>query len=62
MVENKVVGFASYGICRDDDLVNTGEIFAMYVLRVYQKQGIDKQLMNACLEALKDINKLVVWV
>ena len=31
----KVIGFVGYGPYRDDSLPNTGEIFALYVLREY---------------------------
>lgn len=62
VVDDKVVGFACYGQYRDDDLINAGEVYALYVLKDYQKQGIGKLLMNTCLEELKDFKKIVVWV
>lgn len=60
-VDGKIVGFASYGQCHDEDLNNAGEIYAIYVLKAYQNQGIGKMLMDACINALKDYQSIVVW-
>lgn len=57
----KIIGFASYSKSRDD-IDNTGEIMAIYVLREYSKKGIGKALMDKCLEELSNYKKVHVWV
>ena len=44
-----VVGFADYGPCRDDDLPETGEVYAIYLLEPYYRQGIGTLLMREAL-------------
>lgn len=58
---NKVVGFVGYGKCRNDDLPNTGEIFAIYILEEYYGSGVGSALMKAGLNEL-DYPNIAVWV
>ena len=44
---DRVVGFVGYGECRDEDLTDTGEIFAIYMLEEYYGSGVGKALMKA---------------
>ncbi|MEN6470538.1 MAG: GNAT family N-acetyltransferase [Clostridiaceae bacterium] len=60
--DEKIVGFACYGECRNEDLPGCGEVYAIYVLRAYQKHKIGYALMNACFEALESYSKIAVWV
>lgn len=57
----RVIGFSAYGKYRDDELPDTGEIFAIYVLSEYYGQDIGRKLMQAGLERL-DFPKVAVWV
>jgi len=57
-----VVGFACYMEARDEDVSNTGEISAVYILKSHQKQGIGKQLMDACYKELSNYNHIILWV
>lgn len=57
---DKVVGFIGYGICRD--LPETGEIFAIYVLKEYYDKKIGYALMCAALEKLSEYRRIAVWV
>ena len=59
--DGNVIGFLAYGKTRDADMENCGEIFAIYVLRAYQKRRVGYRLMNAGLEKLRDYGKTVVW-
>ena len=58
---DRVVGFVGYGECRDEDLADTGEIFAIYLLEEYYGSGVGKALMKAGLGKL-DHKKTAVWV
>ena len=58
----KIVGFACYGPCRDEDLSDYGEVNAIYVLREAQGLGIGKALMEAALEKLSAYNSIAIWV
>jgi ribosomal protein S18 acetylase RimI-like enzyme len=60
--DGKVIGFVSYGDCRDEDLADTGEIYAIYILEEYYGQGIGSRLMKEALKELKDPSLTVVWV
>ncbi|MBO4626495.1 MAG: GNAT family N-acetyltransferase [Lachnospiraceae bacterium] len=57
-----VIGFACYGPCRDEDLVNAGEVSAIYILSEYYGQGIGCRLMQEAMAELADSNSIVVWV
>ncbi len=60
--DGKTIGFVAYGVSGDEGLEHYGEIFAIYVLREYQKQKVGYALINAGLERLREYNKTVVWV
>ena len=57
----RVIGFCSYGKCRDDDLPDAGEITAIYVLAAYHGTGAGRVLMEAGLGEL-DYPRTAVWV
>ena len=59
---DRVVGFVGYGKYRNDELENTGEIFAIYLLAEYYGRGIGYRLMQAGLARLKDYPQIAVWV
>jgi ribosomal protein S18 acetylase RimI-like enzyme len=61
-INNEIVGFACYGQCRDNGMEEYGEIIAVYVLKDYQKQGIGKMLMEACIKKLNCYDKICLWV
>ena len=58
----KVVGFVGYGACRDDALPETGEVFAIYVLKEYYGKKVGHALMRAALEKLSEYKRIAVWV
>lgn len=58
----KIVGFACYGLCRDEDSSDRGEVIALYVLQEAQGLGIGKALMEAALEKLSAYNTIAIWV
>ena len=58
----KVVGFAVYGSSRDEDLMNAGEVIAIYVLSEYYNRKIGYRLMNEAVSRLGEYNTVFVWV
>lgn len=61
-VDDKVIGFACYHPCRDEDMPEAGEIQAIYILQEYYGQKIGYALMNAALAQLCGHSQIVVWV
>ena len=60
--KGKVVGFAVYGPSRDEDLMNAGEVIAIYVLSEYYDRKIGYRLMNEAISRLSEYNTIFVWV
>lgn len=60
-VDGRVVGFASYGRCRDDDLPGASEVYAIYVLPEFWSAGIGRSLLAAAVADLPDRNA-ALWV
>lgn len=64
---DQVVGFVTYGKCRDGSehgLDNASEIYAIYVLEEYQGKSIGKKLVHYVVEQLQntgEYDKLVIW-
>jgi ribosomal protein S18 acetylase RimI-like enzyme len=62
IVDDKIVGFSCYLEYRGDDLEDSGEINAIYLLKDYYGLGIGKKLMEACFKGLKQYSKIALWV
>ncbi len=62
IVDGKIIGFSCYLESRDEDLEDTGEIMAIYILKEYQNLGIGKKLMEVCYKELSKYSKRSVWV
>lgn len=60
--KEKVVGFAVYGPSRDEDLMDAGEVIAIYVLSEYYDHKIGYRLMNEAFARLGEYNTIFVWV
>lgn len=58
----RVVGFACYGPCRNDDLPDAGEVSAIYILSEYYGQGVGYRLMREALNQLSAYSRIAVWV
>ena len=61
-IGDQAVGFAAYGEYRGEDLPDTAELDALYVLPEYWGHGIGYALMNAAAEKLADYRKIALWV
>ncbi len=63
-IDFKPVGWVSFGIARDEDVENTGEIYAIYVDPTHWNRGIGRLLMRAAEEKLQfeNISTIVLWV
>jgi GNAT superfamily N-acetyltransferase len=59
-----VVGFVSGGFERKGDHIYSGEIYALYVLKSYQRQGIGAGLVSALATRFNQcgIYSMLVWV
>ncbi len=59
-----IVGFACGGPERKDSRPQYGEIYAIYVSRAYQRQGLGAQLMTNCARSFRadGMSSMVLWV
>ncbi|MGH8001512.1 MAG: GNAT family N-acetyltransferase [Brasilonema sp.] len=67
IVENEVgqiVGFISGGPERTKDSVYQGELYAIYILKAYQQQGIGRYLTQTLVKRLYELgfHSMLVWV
>ena len=60
----QIVGFAAGGCERTGKYAYQGELFAIYILEEYQRQGIGQQLVRAVVTKLTEssLNSMLVWV
>ncbi|MEN8908276.1 MAG: GNAT family N-acetyltransferase [Clostridiales bacterium] len=67
LYNNKIVGFIIYGELNNIDKYkfrNTGEIYALYILKDYQRMGLGRNLVKYAINdlvKLKKYNKMVIW-
>lgn len=61
-LNGKIVGFAGYGACQNEDLSGCGEVFSIYILRKAQGLGIGRKLMDAAFEQLSNYDTIAIWV
>lgn len=52
-VDNKVVGFITFGPSRLEEYQNYGEIYAFYILKEYQNQGYGRKLLKKSFDILR---------
>ncbi len=59
-----IKGFALHGKCRDEDLKDYYELYAIYVEPNYIRQGVGQQLLKTVEKQslLESKNKIVIWV
>ena len=64
VIPGHIVGFASGGPERTGNALYTGELYAIYLLAPYQRQGIGRRLMSAVVEQLiaAGHRSMLVWV
>ncbi|MBD2612800.1 MAG: N-acetyltransferase family protein [Nostoc sp. ZfuVER08] len=60
----QIVGFASGGQERTGDRLYQGELYAIYILENYQRQGLGHRLISTVAKRLlqSDISSMLVWV
>ncbi|MGK7937920.1 MAG: N-acetyltransferase family protein, partial [Xenococcaceae cyanobacterium] len=60
----QIVAFADGGLARNGDSIYQGELYAIYILEAYQRQGIGKNLVKTMAEKLSQsgLNSMLVWV
>jgi len=59
----KIVGFVDGGLLRGNSATYKGEIYALYILTAYQRQGFGKRLVQAIATRLSELglNSILVW-
>lgn len=64
IVSGKIVGILLLNKCRDDDMDDSGEICAIYLLPEYWGKGCGKQLMDFSLDTFKHMgfHTASIWV
>lgn len=61
--ESEIVGFADGGPGSSDDSTYNCQLYSLYLLEKYQRQGIGQQLVKAVVEELsKQYQSMLVWV
>ena len=60
--DGRVIGFAGYGRYRDESLSDTGEVFALYVLKEFHGQKVGYDLMTEAMRRLEEFPQVVLWV
>ncbi|MBR0385601.1 MAG: GNAT family N-acetyltransferase [Erysipelotrichaceae bacterium] len=61
---DELVGFCSFGNCRDDDVLrDTGEVYRLYVLKDFQQRGEGRRLLHEAIRMLRreEYNQVVIW-
>ena len=60
----QVVGFAFGGPERENDSIYHGELYGLYILKDYQRQGIGRQLVRAIVQRLQEaeFTNMLIWV
>jgi ribosomal protein S18 acetylase RimI-like enzyme len=59
---NTIVGWSSFGPCRDDDGFGKMEVFALYVSPEHWAAGIGRSLMNAVEAEIGRVTEVTLWV
>ena len=62
--DGDMIGRLAFGICRDDDKINAGEVYAIYLLEAFWNNSYGKQMMDFAVEKLKraGYREVIVWV
>jgi GNAT superfamily N-acetyltransferase len=62
--DGQIIGFVCAGPEREGDEIHKGEIYALYLLHDYQRQGVGAMLLRASAQELlgRGITSVLVWV
>jgi GNAT superfamily N-acetyltransferase len=60
--DGMIVGYATYGPSRDEDLREAGEIYALYLLKGHQRKGYGHRLLEFALRVMPDYPCYSLWV
>ena len=60
----KIIAFADGGLLRNSDSIYQGELYAIYILEAYQRQGIGRKLIKKIADKLSQsgLKSMLVWV
>lgn len=64
VIDRKVIGFANYGREREGDQEYQGELFAIYLLKQFQGQGVGRAMVQRVATGLLELGlmSMLVWV
>ncbi len=62
--DRQIIGFANFGKEQSGDSSFLGELFAIYLLKKFQRQGVGRELVKCVVQGLlaQDISSMLVWV
>jgi len=62
--QGEIVGFASGGKSRQETLPFEGEVYAIYLLEAFKRQGIGERLVRAAMDKLlaEGVRSMMLWV
>jgi ribosomal protein S18 acetylase RimI-like enzyme len=62
--EGRIVGFSSSGRNRNSEYPHEGEVYAIYLLKEFQRQGIGRSLFKASVNSLiqRGYQSMMLWV
>lgn len=62
--DGNIIGFSSGGKSRNKDFKHDGELYAIYLLKSYQRLGIGKLLFNSVVGSLRinGYSSMMLWV
>lgn len=62
--KEQIIGFASGGKSRSPEYPYDGELYAIYLLKEYQQQGIGRKLIQSIVNELQSggYQSMIVWV
>lgn len=61
-IDNEVVGFVNFGATNDEEYLQCGEIFALYIISKYKGYGFGRKLVEEAKKELKKLgyNKMII--
>ena len=62
--EGEIIGFVDGGVARSSNPLYKGEIYALYILEAYQRQGLGHNLIRTIARQLSQsgLDSILVWV
>lgn len=61
-IDGEIVGFVKYGLAKEEELADCGEIIALYIIQKYKGNGLGRKLVEAAVKELKNMgcDKMII--